>query len=141
MKLNKYQIAERQLEVAAKIYLADGDFLAIITLAGAAEEILGNLLERNGKPNVKQSLFNIDKEITGGRRPTIVNSEINGIRNALKHAKDPSEDELDIGHEAAISMLARALANYSLAGLKLSDIMTQAHDKIKQARGEIYNAA
>lgn len=48
MLLHKAEIARRQIEVAAELFFSGGDFLAVVTLSGAAEEILGKLIKRNG---------------------------------------------------------------------------------------------
>lgn len=46
MRLHKIEIARRQIEVAAELFFAERDFLAVVTLAGAAEEILGSLINQ-----------------------------------------------------------------------------------------------
>ena len=114
MLLHKAEIARRQIEVASELFFADGDFLAVVTLSGAAEEILGKLLQRNGEAAMIDRLVELDKELTGGRSFNILNEEINGIRNALKHANDPAEDEIEVDASAAIAMLSRAVVNYVL---------------------------
>ncbi len=87
MRLHKIEIARRQIEVAAELFFAERDFLAVVTLAGAAEEILGSLIKRVGEPAMIDHLLDLDKLLTGGRSFAVVNKEVNGIRNALKHAK------------------------------------------------------
>ncbi|WP_198402740.1 hypothetical protein [Methylomonas koyamae] len=88
--------------------------MAVVTLAGAAEEILGKLIKRRGETAMIDRLVELDRQLTGGRSFKIVNKEINGIRNALKHADDPNEDELEIEAGSAIAMLSRAVVNYVL---------------------------
>lgn len=118
MKLHKKEIARRQIETALDLFFVQGDILSIITLAGAGEEILGNLLQRAGEPCAMDHLIDYDKCLTvTGRDPKIVNEEVNGIRNSLKHANRPFEDELEVDSEHAVAMLTRAVANYvSLEG-------------------------
>ncbi len=118
MKLHKKEIARRQIETALDLFFVQGDIFSIITLAGAAEEILGVLLRRAGEPCMMDHLYDYDKCLTVTGRPSnIVNKEVNGIRNGLKHANQPLEDELDVDSEHAAAMLARAVANYiSLEG-------------------------
>ena len=48
MLIHKIQIAKRQIEAAADLFFGNGDPLAVVTLAGAAEEILGNIIRRRG---------------------------------------------------------------------------------------------
>lgn len=118
MKLHKKEIAKRQIEAALNLFFLQGDIFSIITLAGAGEEILGNLLRRAGEPCMMDHLIDLDKGLTvTGRDFNIVNEEVNGIRNSLKHAHNPLEDELEVDSVHAVAMLARAVTNYcSLEG-------------------------
>ena len=116
MGIHKIEIAKRQLDVAIDILRSDGDYLAIITLAGAAEEILGEFLKRHNKKAMVGHLEQLDVKLTGGRPYKVFNHEINGIRNALKHANFPDEDEIEVEHCDAVAMLSRAVTNYILLG-------------------------
>ena len=118
MKLHKKEIAKRQIETALDLFFLQGDIFSIITLAGAGEGILGNLLQRAGEPCMMDYLIDYDKCLTvTGRDFKIVNEEVNGIRNSLKHADNPLEDELEVDSEHAVAMLTRAVTNYrSLEG-------------------------
>lgn len=114
IKLHKIEIARRQIEVATELFFEGGDFLAVITLAGAAEKILGSIIRRNKKQKAMfDILVEVDKKEFGGRSHLIVNNELNGTRNALKHANHESEDEIEIEEGEAIAMLSRAVANYA----------------------------
>ncbi len=130
MELSKLDIAKRQLEVAAHLYIAGGDYLAVVTLAGAAEEILGNLLRRSGRGAMIDRFVEMDRELTGGRSFKIVNDEVNRARNALKHARDESEDNVVIEPGEATAMLARALANYKMLAGSLAPTMRAAAQKV-----------
>ena len=133
MKLHKIEIARRQIEVAAELFFAEGDFLAVVTLAGAAEEILGNLIKRAGESAMIDRLVCLDKRLTGGRSFAVVNKEVNGIRNALKHANDPAEDEIEVDAGEAISMLSRAVANYArLSNEQPSPNMVRVYEHLKE---------
>ena len=116
MGIHKIEIAKRQLDVAIDILRSDGDYLAVITLAGAAEEILGVLVKRQNKLAMVDHLKELDSKLSGGRKFDVVNYEINVIRNALKHAKFPDEDEIEVEHCDAVAMLSRAVTNYILLG-------------------------
>lgn len=115
MKLHKGQIAKRQLETALDLFFSEGEPLAVVTLAGAAEEVLGDLLQRRGGDRMLDHIVHLDRKLTGtGRSFAVVNEEVNGIRNALKHAKRPEEDEVELDPTAhAVVWLSRALVNYS----------------------------
>ncbi|BBJ94631.1 hypothetical protein [Xanthomonas campestris] len=114
MSLHKREIAKRQLITACELYIQERDFLSILTLTGAAEEILGVLLKREGKTNTVDSI--VDFDVSQGRTRTKkeIGDEINSARNAAKHANNPLEDEVDLFPGDAFAMLSRALANYFL---------------------------
>lgn len=114
MLLHKAEIARRQIESACELFFSGADFLAVVTLAGAAEEILGNLIQRRGEEAIIDYLVGLDSKLTGGREFADVIKDINGIRNGLKHAKHPNEDELEVEEGEAIAMLSRAVTNYVL---------------------------
>ena len=59
-------------------------------------------------------LVELSTKLVGERSWAIVNKEINGARNAIKHANDDSEDVIEIEKNADIAMLSRAIANYVL---------------------------
>ena len=130
MQISKLVIAQRQLEVAARLYVEGADYLAVVTLAGAAEEILGNLLRRSGQEAMIDRIVEMDQELTGGRAFSVVNAEVNRARNALKHAKVPDEDTVTIEPGAATAMLARALVNYNRSAGQLTPNMLLAREKI-----------
>ena len=123
MKISKLDAATRQLEVAIDLFLSKKDPLAVITLAGAAEEILGILVKNNGKENMIDVIKELDKKVTGGRDFKILNNEINGLRNALKHANNLDEDFIDFDEDAPVAYLMRAIVNYNRLGLTLTENM------------------
>ncbi|CAD0302082.1 hypothetical protein CFBP498_03370 [Xanthomonas hortorum pv. vitians] len=86
--------------------------MSVVTLAGAAEEILGSLLKRAGKSHMMDHLVELDKKLSGGRKFSEVSDEVNRARNALKHASDASEDLVEVAPGEADAMLVRAIANY-----------------------------
>lgn len=132
MLLHKVEIACRQIEAAADLFFSDGDFLAVITLAGAAEEILGTLIRRRGEAAMLDRLIDLDRRLTGGRSFDVVNKEINGVRNALKHAKNPTEDHIEIDIGEALAMLGRAVVNYILFNNgKATPIMIRVYEHLK----------
>jgi hypothetical protein len=87
MKLSKLDIARQQLDTATRLFVGGEDQLAVHTLSGAAEEILGSLLERAGQQNIFERMRIVAEERMGktisvGELSTLVNSS----RNSLKHA-------------------------------------------------------
>jgi hypothetical protein len=111
-------LALTQLETALRLYFEGKDFASVITLAGAADEIFGQLLRASGRPN---SLDNITKAIAAISNrlfgEVAVSKETveraNLARNKLKHwnAGESLVVKLDLEEEAR-DMLNRAIDNY-----------------------------
>lgn len=135
MQISKIDIAKRQLETAIDLYFSDGDYLAVITLAGAAEEILGKLLQRRGDRAMIDDLVELDRELTGGRPFEEIRKEANGARNSLKHANDPNEDQVNIEPGEATAMLARAIVNYAWLAKSATPSMLRLYDHLIAVRG------
>lgn len=87
--------------------------MSVLTLAGAGEEITGKLLERNGAKNLLQKLHAWYKETIGTEMEFAEFArKTNEARNALKHANNPEEDEIEIQRWEAVQMIMRAMTNY-----------------------------
>jgi hypothetical protein len=91
-RLTKRRIALIQLEQSLRL-LEEGDPISALTLAGAAEEILGKAAARKGrKPQVEYyadwlgSLFDYTKKPRPQKRQLVV--ALNAVRNHLKHQDD-----------------------------------------------------
>ena len=69
------------------------------------------------------ALKELDKKLTGGRDFKILNNEVNGLRNALKHANNLDEDFIDFDEDAPVAYLMRAIVNYNILGLTLTENM------------------
>ena len=99
LSLTKLQVAEHQLDAAIRLYLNADDFVSAITLAGAAEEILGKLLERRGNKHsvalFAESCVQIGRHVFDTDWTTKHFVEMQTFfRNNLKHITDG--DSLDI---------------------------------------------
>jgi hypothetical protein len=112
--LSKVQIAEHQLEAAIGLYLDQDDFVSAITLAGAAEEILGKLLERQGRKHsvasfaescVRVGLHLFDEPWTTKHFVEMQTF----FRNGLKHITDG--EPITIPRVAAEEIIGRAVDN------------------------------
>ena len=113
MKLNKMNVARRQLEVAIELFLADGDRISIITLAGAAEEIFGKISSKADKENSLGFILRAHKALGSTATEKEIIKHANLVRNALKHANDMGDEDIEFDEQQeAISMLSRALTNY-----------------------------
>lgn len=112
--VHKIEVAIKQLETAIDLFVDKADYVSAITLAGAAEEILGALVKRKGaRPAVDELCTSLISKYVPTADPCHIRNEyLNKPRNSLKHANRTNEDTLEIEVEPeAISMIARALSN------------------------------
>lgn len=115
--MEKKEIAFRQIKAAAKHYKS-GEYICCITLAGAAEEILGKIAKkRSGSNQIEneiiyaQSGYQYFSKTIPPKKELIQN--INKIKNELKH-NDTGENlwvEADFENEAA-TLFVKAVKNY-----------------------------
>jgi hypothetical protein len=104
-KFTKQEIALRQIETALALYFSRGDLFSVITLAGAAEEILGQLLEQQKSSEGVRGKF----------------ASLFGILRPARRKRDPEEEftgsetgsflHLDVQREARF-LLGRAIEDY-----------------------------
>ena len=111
--LTKLQVAVHQLGVAIRLFL-EGDCLSSLTLAGAAEEILGKLCEREGHPVAVEGIIRFhwndtDPALSDKERRKVLLNVLNAGRNAVKHANDPAEAEFTVDRVYALQMIMRAM--------------------------------
>lgn len=136
MKVSKIEIARFQLQQACKLYLAGGDLVSMLTLAGAAEEILGVELTRSGGVNSLNAIHQAEKANDPSRDYKDTANEANLVRNSLKHFNDPKEHEVEFLPGDAFVMLARALDNYGRLSDDFSDPMLEAIYKLQKLAGK-----
>ena len=127
---DKECIALAQLETALRLFNEGQDYFSVVTLAGAADEILGKLLSALGRDTSLESLTKasmaIHKHLFGeaGDKKGFAN-RANRARNALKHLNSGGSPTitLDIRQEA-VDMLNRAIDNYWDLKSSLTPAMT-----------------
>jgi hypothetical protein len=127
---NKVDLAIEQLEMALFMFLEGKNYVSVLTLAGAAEEILGKALKINGIENSLQESYRIycNPELSWINPPKtwseFTTHEKNKVRNAVKHVYDANDLTIkaDIEDEA-LWMLVRATDNYSRLGFGPTDRM------------------
>jgi hypothetical protein len=132
----KQKIAFTQLETALRLFAEGADYYSVVTLAGAADEIFGKLLQSRGKVSALASLTRASVAIhltvhgVQGSEKEFAN-RANLARNALKHleAGGAQEVELDI-HQEAVDMLDRAISNY----WALTDSLSPAMESFERQR-------
>ena len=113
MQMTKLEAAKQQLTTAIQLFFS-GDYLSSLTLAGAAEEILGKLSKRAGKPVAVDEITryhgdDLDRTIPEGQRKTVVLGVLNRARNQAKHANDPEDTHVVFDHTEPLQMIMRAL--------------------------------
>lgn len=126
--LSNAQVAIVQLNEAISLFTRER-FLAALTLAGAAEEILGKLLIRRGElPVIKASTAAIKRlraetglSVMGEASEREMVDAWNQARNNAKHLTRPEGDSVTLNLcDEAYWMLRRALANSEKLGLHVT---------------------
>jgi hypothetical protein len=115
VKLTKFDVAEKQLAMAIELFCAH-EPLPAITLAGAAEEILGKLVKDGGgvtalEEEIKDRCDLYQTVFGQPGDPKVFAELMNTPRNELKHrmSGDPLELNLD---EEAVNLVQRAIDNF-----------------------------
>lgn len=120
--LTNLEIAHRQLERSIELFLDRNDFVSAITLAGAAEEILGKLLNKEGKTHWLDEVTSGALRFLGFEGEALQSPEAkkagkeiynisNYYKNRCKHFN--SEDHLTFTVDVqAAEMIDRAISNY-----------------------------
>jgi len=122
-------MAVTQLETALRLHFEGSDYFSVITLAGAADEVFGQLLAAQGVDNsleqIKKATSAIHLKLFGKELdPAWVAQRANHARNSLKHwaPNQPLAVTFDPTEEAK-DMLNRAVNNYWALEHKLSPAM------------------
>ena len=128
---DRIALASEQLDAAIEIFLAERSDVSALTLAGAAEEILGQAVRQSGGENAMQQAFEIMAETHKGLHRTeprwqdFTEGE-NFARNAAKHMRTPEEATVTTDlRRAAQWMIVRACANYDRLDLERTDRMRE----------------
>jgi hypothetical protein len=135
MRISKLDVAAIQLDAAIRHFL-EGDFLPALSLAGAAEEILGALSRRAGLPVAVEQIVEYHFKDTDqalpdlARRKAIVDI-LNAGRNQAKHANDPSEADFELEQIDSLQMIMRAMPMARRLGAR----MLREAEMVKWIRG------
>lgn len=136
--ITNLEIAERQLERAIEIFLDKKDYVSALTLAGAAEEILGKILNQRGDVHWLDKILDGALRALGFRKRTFDSPEAKKARkevaalanyhkNRMKHYNAGGSLTFEPYLEA-VEMIERAMSNYS----KLTGRQTGAMDRFKE---------
>ncbi|MDF1645226.1 MAG: hypothetical protein P1U80_13715 [Pseudomonadales bacterium] len=139
-EIQSIDIALEQLETALRLYKETEEYISVITLAGAAEEILGKVCREQDIENSLEQMqrsFYLIRKIRFGDQATDERKQsdkwladrANSARNKAKHANPVREPVLtfDVKEEAK-DLLGRALDNWWALGKPYSPTMLEFHN-------------
>lgn len=132
----RLQLAQTQLDRAIRLHLEEADHVCAITLAGAADELLGRLVARHGagEPLVENyaavvSNFNVALGGSPIERKEAIR-ELNAARDSLKHLGEGEPVSFNFADEA-YELIDRAAGNF----LRLTGNETPEMVRFRLARG------
>lgn len=112
----RFQLAHSQLEAAIGLYVTNRDRLSAITLAGAADVLLSQLVLWSRNTNFTDRLAEKELASDGSSIPReVVGRQVNDLLfiNQLKHFGDDAQEIIEIDvDECALAAILKALANY-----------------------------
>jgi hypothetical protein len=135
---NQTDVAVAQLDTAIRLFLNDNDYFSSATLAGAAEEIFGKMLEDKNEVNALNAdadhflnlLPDSEKNVLRtkkGEKEGIINI-LNFQRNWLKHQDKENYTNFSDPKREASELLCRAVRNYVWLFNKTTDSIDRFSD-------------
>ncbi|MGA7540699.1 MAG: hypothetical protein WBW93_18225 [Steroidobacteraceae bacterium] len=127
--LTKLQVATSQLRLSIALFMEEREHISVITLAGAAEEILGKLAAAAGSTPA------LNRRAEGARRlhvalwgndpgDKVFKNVKNKTRNELKHLSCGAPLTIGLEREC-LRMLDRAVENYRLLHKRAATFIVQ----------------
>lgn len=137
--VSKIEAATDQLDWAVRLLIDHQAYIPAITLAGAAEEIIGEMLLAESVFHQLKSKFAKD---FGLPEKVISQDHLNRVKNWLKHWKDMKDAEtVDIELEGeAVQYITRAIANLVLHDQSLPSEGPRFFEWLKKNRPDIEHA-
>lgn len=139
-EIKSTDIALEQLETALRLFKETEEYISVLTLAGAAEEILGKACREQGIKNaiekMQHSFYFLHKRrfadsATDEKKKSDkwLAGRANHARNKAKHVNPIVELSVQIdAKEEAKDLLQRALDNWWALGLPYSPAMLEFHN-------------
>jgi hypothetical protein len=111
--ISKLDAARVQIDCAIEHFF-NNDYICSVTLAGAAEDILGGLLKASGEQSPFEFLHAWYQETynTKVSAREFSHQIANTARNWLKHSEDDARSKYDVLEQDSILMLMRAVPCY-----------------------------
>ena len=138
-KVSKIDAAVDQLDWAIKLFLDHRAYVPAITLAGAAEEIVGEAVTSD---STFQLLKKTLSKKTGLPEKVVSQDYLNKVKNWLKHWKEMKDEEtIEIELEKeAIQYLIRAIANLVTHDRSLTSETPRFLEWLKENIGDLENS-
>jgi hypothetical protein len=141
MKIHKIEAAQRQLDTAIDLFFSEGDPCAVIALAAASEEVLGNYVDgvwlRGNKDNMFCRMYSdaISRGLEFKNETQFSQKLMNVTKNCLKHASTEEEQYVSFNAEEMVIRVMLALMNFQIgAGRPFSLPMTKFEAWLKENR-------
>jgi hypothetical protein len=137
-EVGKIRAAVDQLDWAIKLFLDHKAFVPAITLAGAAEEIIGQTIGSEAAFNILRERLSIQSSLS----PAIVSQmHLNMAKNWLKHwqgMKDEETIEVELETEA-IQYIVRAITNLATHDKSCTSETPRFFEWIEKNRKDLLN--
>lgn len=138
IKLNKFDIAVMQLHTAIDLFL-HSNYICAITLAGAAEEILGKYASHTKNCTAHSLLIEGLVELYKEDPKWLNDNVVNHDRNHLKHHDSQTDDSLEIDPKfSAIVLIVRAIHNFKVCGPPLTAEMESFVEWLQANMSHVY---
>lgn len=138
---HRIEIAKAHLHRAIVLFIEEKDFINAITLAAAAEEVLGKFAsEANLTPAMDQLTDSLHSKLSGSiDKRKLRNDYLNRTKNSLKHFDRGNDTIVEIEpEEEAISMIVRAATNLLLVEGQLTEHAEIFYSYIKKNRPDLF---
>jgi len=138
MKYTKADLARIQIDRAVELYLKHGDFVCASTLAGAAEEMLGNIAKAQGGESL---LGMIHRELEDEfEKFSDLSAAVNWFRNELKHSRDnPSlQAEVEFTEADCALLLYRAIVMFPKVANQTTPAMRQCWKYLRENHQRLF---
>lgn len=137
-QITKIEAAVDQLDWSIKLFLDEQAYVPAITLAGAAEEILGEAVSSEASFRILKDRLS---KRTGIEEKILSQEHLNKAKNWLKHWKEMKDEEsIEIELETeAIQYIARAIANLISHDNSLSSESPRFFEWVHENRKDLTN--
>ena len=140
--LSQRDVAIVQLERAISLFLKEQDFISTVTLACAAEGILGEYIKEKGeKAHAEQLKVALHDTVLPNHTLKQINDDyVNRARNFFKHKHGALDERFQFEPETeAICALVRSIANAALVTEAVSDSAVSFFKWLTANRPELIN--